>query len=237
MKAVILAAGLGTRMQKDFPNVPKVMLPIGGKPLLEYAILHLKKFGFNEIYINLHYLPDAIKNHFGNGQKFGVKITYSFEAEILGTAGALINFKEHLDETFSVIYGDEFTILKFDKFLRFHKEKKSQVSLLVHETDHPEDSNLVKVDKEGKIEKFHLKPHKKPILNTNLSSSPIYFIEPEVLKFLPKKLPSDFVGDFFPKLLENKVRLFGYWSEEYTKDMGTKNRYEEVQEIFKGLSR
>lgn len=237
MKAVILAAGLGTRMQAVFPNIPKVMLPIGGKPLLEWAITHLKKFGFNEIYINLHFLPEKIKNYFGDGEKFGVKITYSFEPEILGTAGALVNFKKYLNETFTVVYGDVLTTLDFGKFLKFHQQKKSQATLLVHQTDHPEDSDLVRIDNKGKIIKFYLKPHKKPIKDTGLSSAAIYILEPEILKFLSEKVPSDFVHDFFPVLIKEKLRLFGYESTEFAKDVGTPKRYQDFQKTHKELPR
>lgn len=228
MKAIILSAGLGTRMQQAFPGIPKVMLPIGGKPLLEHHILHLKKFGFDEIFINLHYLPERIKNYFGDGKKFGVKITYSVEPEILGTAGALVNFKKYLTGTFAVIYGDVFTVLNFAKMLAFHKNKKSQATLLVHQTDHPQDSDLVKINKSGRILKFYLKPHQKPVKDANLSSAAIYILEPGILKFLPKKVPADFLHDFFPQILE-KVKLYGYVSEKYTKDMGTPERYEKIK--------
>lgn len=237
MKAVILAAGLGTRMQKSFPNIPKVMIPIGGKPLLERSILHLKKYGFDEIYINLHYLPYKIKNYFGNGKKFGVKIIYSFEPQILGTAGALVNFKKYLTETFLVLYGDVFTILNLEKFLNFHRVKKGQATLLVHTTNHPEDSDLVKVNKEGRIVKFYLKPHKKPVADTDLSSAAIYDLEPEVLKFLPNKFSTDFLHDFFPILLKKDLKLYGYISEEYTKDIGAPERYRNLEEVYEKLPR
>jgi len=235
MKAVILAAGLGTRMQDAFPNTPKAMLPIGDKPLLEHQINHLKKFGFGEIYINLHYFPGVIKNYFGNGKKFGVKITYSYEPKILGTSGALTNFKKYLEGTFIVLYGDIFTTLNFRKFLEFHQKKKSQATLLVHETDHPEDSDLVAIDQDNRIYKFYISPHKKPVTDTNLSSAGIYFLEPETLRFLSKKTPSDFVEDFFPILLKKNLKMYGYYSSEYSKDIGTLERYQKVKKNIKGL--
>jgi mannose-1-phosphate guanylyltransferase/phosphomannomutase len=236
MKAVILAAGLGTRMQDAFPNTPKAMLPMGDKPLLEHQINHLKKFGFGEIYINLHYFPDVIKNYFGNGKKFGVKIIYLYEPKILGTSGALTNFKKYLEETFIVLYGDIFTTLNFRKFLEFHQKKKSQATLLIHKTDHPEDSDLVAIDQDNRIYKFYISPHKKPVKDTNLSSAGIYILEPEVLRYLPKKIPSDFVEDFFPILLAKNFRMYGYNSFEYSKDVGTPERYSRVKEDVKTLN-
>lgn len=236
MKAAILSAGLGTRMQQAFPGIPKVMLPIGGKPLLEQHILHLKKFGFDEIFINLHYLPEKIKNYFGDGKRFGVKIIYSYEPKILGTAGALINFKKNLTATFAVIYGDVFTVLNFAKMLAFHKNNKSQATLLVHQTDHPEDSDLIAINNEGRIHKFYISPHSEPIKDANLSSAAIYILEPDVLKFIPEKIPSDFVEDMFPKLLEKGFRMYGYLSNEYSKDMGSPKRYEKVKKDLERLN-
>lgn len=236
MKAVILAAGIGTRMQATFPGIPKVMLSIGGKPLLEQSINHLKKYDFRQIFINLHYFPEVIKEHFGNGKKIGVEIVYSFEPKLLGTAKALVNFKKYLTETFAVIYGDVFTTLDFSKMLKFHKTKKSQVTLLVHETDHPEDSDLVAIDKTARIYRFYISPHKKLPKDTNLSSAAIYLLEPEILKFLPKNKPADFLEDFFPILLKKGFRIFGYESSEYSKDIGTPARYEKVKTDFLGLS-
>ena len=235
MKAVILSAGLGTRIQKSFPNTPKVMLPIAGKPLLEHNIINLKKYGFNQIFINLHYLPKKVKNYFGDGKNFGIKIVYSLEPELFGTAGALVNFKKYLTETFVVIYGDIFMTLNFEKMLSFHKEKKSQGTLLIHETDHPNDSDLVAIDRNNQIYKFYISPHKGLVKSTNLSSAGAYILEPTVLKFLPKKLPSDFVEDFFPKLLKKKIKMFGYISSEFAKDVGTPQRYEETKRIIQLL--
>lgn len=232
MKAVILSAGEGTRMRSLFPNTPKAMLPINGKPILEHHIKHLKKFGVKNFYINLHHLPKIIKDYFGNGENFGVQIEYSFETKLLGTSGALINFKDQLNETFIVLYADIFTSLDFGKFLEFHKKNNSQTTLLVHKTDHPNDSDLVVVGTNNRIKNFHLSPHTKPVTDTNLSNAAIYILEPEVLQFLPAVFPSDFVEDFFPSLLKKGVRLYGYSSNEFSKDIGVPERYKKVVDFY-----
>lgn len=228
MKAVILAAGIGSRMSQFYPGIHKAMLPIRGKPIFEWNIKHLKEFGFEEIYINLHFLPDQIRDFLGSGEKFGVKIKYSYEEKMLGTAGALASFKEELTETFLVLYADIITELNFKKFLEFHKKNNADVSILVHENDHPEDSDLAELDQAGRVVKFFNKPHQRKIAETNLSSAAIYFIEPAVLKYLPKKIPADFVHDFFPILLKKSVKMYGYLSHEYSKDAGTPERYQQV---------
>lgn len=235
MKAVILAAGLGTRMKKAYPGIPKVLLPVNGKPLLSHHIIHLKKFGFKEFFINLHYLPNKIEKFLGDGRKFGVKRTYSFEPKLLGTAGALHNFKKNLDSTFVVLYGDIFTTLDFKKFLKFHKQKDSQATLLVHKTSHTHDSDLVEMDGDNRIIKFYTSPHKSPITTTNLSSAAIYILEPETLEYIPDKIPADFVEDMFPTLLDKGFRIYGYNSNEYSEDMGTPDRYKQVKNDVKKL--
>lgn len=237
MKAVILAAGLGTRIAKMYPGIPKTLLPIAGKPLLEYHIEHLKQFGFNEFFLNLHFHPLKIKDFLKDGKQYGVKVTYSYEKQILGTSGALKKLKKYLDETFVVLYGDIFTRINFDNFLSFHKNKKSQVTLLVHQTDHPEDSDLVLLDKNGKISNFYTSPHKQNLKNTNLSSAAIYILEPVTLNFLPQKTPNDFIEDFFPILLRKGFRMFGYESDEFSKDIGTPRRYDEVRKLIEDKKR
>lgn len=234
MKAVILAAGLGGRMQKQYPKVPKVMLPIGGKPVLEYHIERLKGFGVNDFYINLHHRPDIIKDYFGNGKKYGVRITYSFEPVLLGTSGALNKLKKYLNETFFVIYGDVFTKLNFKNFLDFHRGKKSDATLVVHRTDHPKDSDLVVINEDNRIYKFYTSPHQKSVTDTDLASAAIYTLEPHVLKFIPDKVPSDFIEDMCPIFLTNGVKMYGYLSNEYSKDIGMPERYRQVREEVGG---
>ena len=114
-QVVILSAGLGIRLKPITNTIPKPMLPLLNKPMLQWNIEQFKKYGINEFFINLHYLPEVIKNYFGDGSKLGVKITYSFEPEILGTAGALKRFKDKLDKVFFLIYGDILSLVDYTK--------------------------------------------------------------------------------------------------------------------------
>lgn len=224
MEAVILAAGFGTRIKKAFPLTPKPMLPVGGKPLIQDQIEHLKRFGVEKVNINLHYQPEKITGFLGNGSNLGVNVNYSFEKKILGTSGALNNFRTRLKETFLVLYGDILTRVDIEEFLEFHRKKNAQASLLVHKTDHPEDSDLVELDNDNKICRIYTSPHPQPILHTNLSSAAIYILEPEVLQYLPEGF-SDFMEYLFPFILERGANLYGYISDEYSKDIGTPERY------------
>lgn len=228
MKAVILAAGLGSRMQEAFPSIPKPLLPLKENPIIQDQVEHLKKFGIKNFYINLHFLPNKIVDFLGDGSKFGVNISYSFENELQGTSGALNNFKDYLDKTFIVLYGDIFTRLDFNKFIYFHKDKKSHASLLIHETDHPEDSDLVEINDDNQIVNIYNSPHQSTP-PTTLSNAAIYILEPFVFQYLQKGY-SDFMEGFFSKLLNQGLKMYGYVTKEYSKDIGTPKRYKQVLE-------
>src|SRR3989344_8775599 len=131
MKAIILSAGKGTRIRELAPEKPKVLMEILGKPMIEWNIELLRKYDIKDIAINTHYLADKIKDYLGNGERFGVKIRYSYEPELLGTSGALNNFKDFLDETFVVIYGDNLTDINLTEMLNYHKEKKAIATLFL----------------------------------------------------------------------------------------------------------
>ena len=132
MKAVILCAGKGERLRPLTENIPKPMILINGRPVLEYLIQLCKNNDIKEIAINTSYLPEKIKEYFGDGSKFGVKINYSFESELLGTSGALNNFRDFLDEPFFVIYGDNVTDLNLKKMLKEHQKNKAFATLYLY---------------------------------------------------------------------------------------------------------
>jgi len=131
MKAIILCAGRGERLRPLTDTIPKPMIPINNKPVLEYIINLLKKNGIKDIAINTSHLPEKIREYFGDGKKFGVKITYSFEPEMLGTSGALNNFRHffNTNEPFLVFYGDNITNIDLKKMLEFHKQKNAIATL------------------------------------------------------------------------------------------------------------
>ncbi|OGK24252.1 hypothetical protein A3A46_01550 [Candidatus Roizmanbacteria bacterium RIFCSPLOWO2_01_FULL_37_13] len=221
MQAIILAAGKGTRLYPLTKKIPKVMINIQGKPLLEHHILLLHKYGINEILINLFTLPAKIQNYFGEGRKFGVRIKYANEPKLLGSAGALHNFKDVLRGDFFVLYGDVYMQVNLLKMLDYHKRKKSLYTLAVHEAKHPKDSDLLDIDHNQKITKWIKAPHSR---RSGINSSGLYIINKRVLKYLPKKVPFDFAHDFIPLLLK-KIPLYAYHTSELMMDIGTQERY------------
>lgn len=232
MKAIILAAGKGSRLYPLTKTIPKVMVPLNGKPLLRFHIENFKKYGILDIYINLHHKPESIKNYFKNGNKFGVNITYSLEKKLLGTAGALSNFKKHLSDRFVVLFGDLFTTLNFRRMEEFHVQKKASVTIAVHSTDHPEDSDLVSVDKNLRIKQLYVKPHH-VLPDTKLGVAAIYIFEPDCLNLLPRTIPLDLTRDFLPILMKQKKSIFCYNTGEFIKDIGTPQRYQTVLKLLK----
>lgn len=230
MKAVILAAGLGSRLKPITDTIPKVMVPIGGKPLLLWHIEYLKRYAITDIYINLHYKPEKIRTFFGDGRGYGVHITYSYEPIIRGTAGALRAFSRYLTERFILLYGDVFTKIDLDRFSAYHQEKNALVTAVVHLTDHPLDSDLAEVSSRGKITKLMFKPHGR-ISIKSLSLGAMYVCEPDMIPLVPQKIPSDLVHDILPAVMRLKKSLYAYRTDEYIMDIGTPERLARVSEV------
>ncbi|MBI5347286.1 MAG: nucleotidyltransferase family protein [Candidatus Aenigmarchaeota archaeon] len=227
MKAVILAGGKGTRMRPLTNKMPKVMLPIRGKPIVEHQVDLLKKYGINDIVMCTGYLGEQIKKHFEDGSKFGVKITYSGEKDPLGTGGAIKNAEKFIDKTFLLLYGDIMLNMNLEKLLGFHKEQGAKITLVIHETDHPYDSDLITVDESGLVTKIFHKPNHEPFPST-LSKTSVCIVEPDVLKQMPEG-KHDFEKEIIPKFIE-QCSVFGYITDELVRDIGTIERMKSLEE-------
>jgi D,D-heptose 1,7-bisphosphate phosphatase len=227
MKTVIIAGGKGTRIRSIADEIPKVMIPINSKPVIEYQILLAKRYGYTDFLFLTGYLGDKIEAYFGNGSNWGVNIEYFQETEALGTAGAFAEVKEKLTSDFWVFYGD--TIMDFDmgKMYNFHRQHNSEATLFLHPNDHPHDSDLVDIDDDSQIIAFYPKPHKN-VYHRNLVNAALYILSPAMLDFIHQGLKSDFGKNIFPTALVNSAKMYGYVSAEYIKDMGTPDRYEQV---------
>ena len=232
MQALILSAGLGTRLSPLTDNMPKVMVPIGGRPVLEHHVEHLKKIGITNILINLHYLPEVIKNYFGDGSRFGVNITYKYEPEILGTAGAVKNFEDCLNDEFLVIYGDVLSFVDYGKFKHFFDSKIGAIGAeIVGDTDHPFDSDLAEVDDDLRFKKVHTKPHQK-IPEKYKSMKAIFILKRKILDFIPQGKYYEIDHQLLPDVLSRGFGFYGYETKDYLKDIGTMERYKMAQEDY-----
>ena len=213
MKAVLLAAGKGTRLRPLTDEMPKVMIPIAGKPILEHHVEHLAGAGIREIFINLHHLPDRITSHFGDGQKWGVRIRYSFEPEILGTAGAVKKLEAELrGAPFLVVYGDNFSELDFADFISWSEKAGGSGTVAVFEKEDVAGSGVVDIGSGGRIVRFLEKPAPNEVLSHWVNAG-IYRLSDDILDDIPRGY-SDFGHDIFPEAIERGRNLFAYRSKE-----------------------
>lgn len=209
MRAMVLAAGKGTRLKPFTDTLPKPMMPVAGRPLLEYIIAQLKSAGITDLWINLHHEPDAVRNHFGDGARFGVRIRYSHETHLLGTAGAVKKLAAHFTETFLVYYGDNYVEIDLADMIRIHNASRADATLALFPTDTPHMSGIADMDDKLLIRRFVEKPAPADGLG-NLANAGVYVIEPGVLKDIPADRASDFGRDIFPALIQRGRSLRAY---------------------------
>lgn len=230
---MILAGGMGKRLRVRLGDLPKPMIPIGGRPLLEHQIELSKKHGFTDIRIFACYRSDVIEKHFGDGSRMGVKISYVIEDEPLGTAGAVLAAVDRLADTFLVLYGDVMVNVDLTRIWESHLRTGADVTLLVHPNDHPFDSDLVEVNADGWITAFHNRPHSFERWYQNLVSAGLYVVRKSALQDLSlQSVMPDFGKDLFPAMLRRGAKLLGYNSQEYIKDIGTPERYDKIYAEF-----
>lgn len=227
MTAVILAGGKGTRMGSLTKDIPKPMIQLAGKPLLEYHINWLRANEFKEVWLIINHLGNIIEDYFGCGERFGIDIKYYREENPLGTVGGIKALENELKEDFLVLYGDVMLDMDFNRLLNFHFNKKSQATLVVHPNDHPHDSDLVRMDANHRIIEFLPKPHTEGIFYQNMVNAAMYIFSPEIFKLLTPGQKADFGKDIFPNATKS-LSMYGYNTPEYIKDMGTPGRLEEV---------
>jgi NDP-sugar pyrophosphorylase family protein len=232
VKAFILAAGLGTRLRSLGLNVPKVMVPIGGKPLLEHHFNLFRRYGITEFIVNLHHLPETITGHFGDGSQFGVKITYSREPALLGTAGAVKKMEPALrDGPFIVLYGDNLIGIDLSALVEFHRQRGGVATMALWESPEPWTGGVVETETDGRIRRFVEKPDPKEV-STNWINAGIYVLEPAVLDAIPAGAFCDFGKDVFPALLARGEALYAMKPRAYIQDVGTPERLAKAQQDF-----
>ncbi|BAZ06204.1 sugar phosphate nucleotidyltransferase [Calothrix sp. NIES-3974] len=215
MKAMILAAGKGTRVRPITYTIPKPMIPILQKPVMEFLLELLRQHGFDEIMVNVSHLAEEIESYFRDGQRFGVQIAYSFEGKIadgtlvgeaIGSAGGMKkiqDFSPFFDDTFVVLCGDALIDLDLTKAVEWHRSKGSIATIITKSVPREEVSSygVVVTDADGRIQAFQEKPSVEEALSTNINTG-IYIFEPEVLKYIPSGVEYDIGGQLFPKLVE-----------------------------------
>ncbi|MCL5037357.1 MAG: NDP-sugar synthase [Chloroflexi bacterium] len=225
MKAMILAAGGGTRLQPLTFTLPKPLVPIMNRPVMEHILEHLIKNDFDEFFINLNYMPESITGYFGNGSRWNTKITYSLEDRPLGTAGGLKNIGHHFkDGTFLVIGGDDLTDVDIKSVIDFHKKNNAIATIALYPVENPSLFGVVKTDDTGRIVRFQEKPKPEEAVS-NLVNTGIYVLEPEILDLIPEGEFYDFGKQLFPYLQEKGYPFYGFRVEGYWRDIGSLEDY------------
>jgi mannose-1-phosphate guanylyltransferase/phosphomannomutase len=227
-KAVIMAGGFGTRLRPLTMTVPKPMVPLLNKPMMEHIVNLLKKYNINDIVSVLYFHPEIITDHFGDGSDFDIKMTYKMAQADYGTAGAVRNAAEHLKDRFIIISGDVLTDFDLQKAIDFHIEKKSKATLLLTRVEAPLQYGIVMTDDSGRVTRFLEKPSWGQVFSDTINTG-IYILEREVLDLIPFQEEFDFSKDLFPLMLEKNMPLYGYISEGYWKDVGNLNEYQAGQ--------
>lgn len=227
MKAMVLAAGRGSRLLPLTDRVPKPMIPIGDRPLLEHVVRLLRGHGFDDLVINLSHLPDVIRNHFGDGHAFGVSICYSFEPQMLGTAGALRPVADHFrGEDFLVYYADNLTNADLGCLWRDHEAADASVTVGLLWMADPAGRGIVGIDTQGRIDRWLEKPAPHQIFDDYLINGGIYAMRPEVLDAIPSSGAPDFAHDVLPRLLAEGHRLYGHRLQGQLLSTDTPERYQ-----------
>lgn len=216
-KVVIMAGGLGMRLRPLTENLPKPMLPIGKKPILQIIVERFKKQGFTDIVLCVNYKAEVIESYFGNGEKYGVKITYVYEKKRMGTAGALSLLEDIGNNPVLVVNGDVLTNVDYNKILEFHNEKKSLATMGVREYSYQNPYGVIREDK-GIIVAIEEKPN-----YTFLVNSGIYVLETDIISRIPKNQFFD-MPSLFEKLMDTN-RIHSYLIEDYWIDIGRLEEY------------
>ncbi len=232
MKVVIMAGGKGTRISSVASDIPKPMIKIDGKPVLEREIECLRKQGFKDIIITVSHLGSIIMDYFGSGEKFGVNIEYFNEITPLGNAGALFELKDKLTEDFLLLNADSIFDIDFNRFVNYHKKKGGLVTLFTHPNSHPYDSGLIITDSNDSVLKWLSKEDDRPTNYKNLVNAGLHVISPKILE---QKIdtPKIDLDRQLLKPLAGSGLMYSYKSSEYVKDMGTPDRFLAVTNDFK----
>jgi mannose-1-phosphate guanylyltransferase/phosphomannomutase len=224
MKAVVMAGGEGSRLRPLTSGIPKPLVPVVGKPVMEHILRLLKKHDITDVIVTLQYLGSSIRDYFGDGSDFGVDITYVVEDSPLGTAGSVKNAQEYLDEPFIVISGDALTDIDLTKVMGYHREKAAAATIVLTSVSNPLEYGVVITNPDGSINRFLEKPSWGEVFSDQVNTG-IYVIEPAVLDLMPPAAVVDWSADVFPKMLAGGMPLYGYLAPGYWCDIGNLQTY------------
>lgn len=226
MKAMIMAAGVGSRLMPMTAGLPKPMIPMANRPLMENTVRLLAQHGFTELVANLHYLGDQISGYFGDGRQFGVSMRYSLEEQLLGTAGGVKRCAGFLDQTFVIVSGDALTDIDLTRLVDAHRSHGALATIALKEVPDVEHFGIVITGDDERIRSFQEKPRPQEALS-QVANTGIYVFEPEVFKYIPDGF-YDFGTQLFPLLVKMGSPFFGVTAEGYWCDVGNLETYRQA---------
>jgi mannose-1-phosphate guanylyltransferase len=225
MRAMVMAAGLGTRLRPLTYEVPKPMVPVVNRPVMEHILELLPRHGFREVISNLHWFPETIRERFADGSSLGVDLTYSYEEKLLGTAGGVRNVAQFFgSDPFLVMAGDALTDIDLSALRAAHESHEGIATLAVRRVANVSEFGVVIAGADGRVQGFQEKPDPAEALS-DLANCMIYVLEPEIFDYFPDKQAVDFALDVFPALLENDVPFHVHTIDGYWNDVGSLPEY------------
>src|SRR5436305_6336932 len=233
MKAVILAGGEGTRLRPLTSNLPKPMMPIVNEPMMEHIVRLLESHGFEDIVVTVAFLANHIRNYFGAGTEFGVRMRYATEEAPLGTAGSVRNAMDELDDTFLVISGDVVSDVDLSAIVETHRKNEAAATIALKRVENPVEFGIVITRDDGTIERFLEKPTWGQVFSDTINTG-IFVLEPTVFDEIPAGEVVDFSGDVFPAMLARGEKLVGCVLDGYWEDVGTLEAYRSVHDDILG---
>lgn len=219
MKAVIMAGGQGSRLRPLTEGVPKPMVPVLGRPMMEYIVEAVRDAGITDILVTLHYRPNHVKDYFGDGSAWGVNLEYAVEEHPLGTAGSVKNGAHFLDEPFLIISGDALMDYDLRALTQYHLDSEALVTFCLARVNDPSEFGIVVADGEGRVQRFQEKPAPGEVFSDSVNTG-IYVMDPRILEDIPEDTEYDFSHDLFPALLERGEPLRAYVARGYWSDIG-----------------
>jgi NDP-sugar pyrophosphorylase family protein len=239
MKAMVFAAGEGQRLRPITEKIPKPLVPVAGRPMIEYPLLLLRHYGIEEVIINLHHFGDQVENYLGDGANLGLRICYSEEAELLDTGGGLLKARPFLEgATFIVINTDVLIDLPLAEVLAFHRQNQASATLVLRPDAHADRYGSMDINADGRICRF---------LNTQMPEAPsapvsklmftgVQVLEPRVFKYMPAPAGSEKFSTtrhVYPEMLRRRERIFGFRFDGFWQDLGTVERIKEAERSLK----
>jgi NDP-sugar pyrophosphorylase family protein len=230
MKAMVLAAGLGTRLRPFTEDKPKCLIPLGGRPLIDWTLHWLNHSGVTECMINLHYLADKVRQFVGDGSQYGMGIHYSFEPELLGTAGAVKKVEKFFDQPFYVIYSDNFSQWDLRKLVDIYEKHRPIATMAVHWREDVTQSGMVELDQNNRILRLVEKPKLKNVTSHYVNAG-FYFLNPQVFNYIPEGKPCDFAFHVFPEMLRAREEIYAVKMEDPIIGIDTIEAYKKANEL------